>query len=291
MITAVASFILIACSPAQQASDTSRVEGPEAAIERGMPHYATGSFSSDDSLILRRAYGIEDPHRLYTTTSTSEEVLRYDTQEKRCLACLVNSYRVGFVSVRRPDESWDQAERRVRSTPARTFTGAPHPSSTSTADLDPDVAPIADAMLRDARAAGFHLRVIATYRSPLREAFLMAEGRGRTHTLTSSHSYGRALDVVIDDGNRAHRRTRRDWVAFRSWVTRYKAAQGETFHVLGRIDHTWDWPHLELPSSSIGFTTIEAAIARGRECLAPDATVPCDFPPHLPAHLAPVVPH
>jgi hypothetical protein len=72
MITVVASFLLIACSPAQQPSDTSRVEGPEAAIARGMPHYATGSFSSDDSLILRRAYGIEDPHRLYTTTSTSE---------------------------------------------------------------------------------------------------------------------------------------------------------------------------------------------------------------------------
>jgi len=146
-------------------------------------------------------------------------------------------------------------------------------------------------MLRDARAAGFHLRVIATYRSPLREAFLMAEGRGRTHTLTSSHSYGRALDVVIDDGNRSHRRTKRDWIAFRSWVTQYKAPHGESFHVLGRIDHTWDWPHLELPSSSLGFSTIEAAIARGRECLAPDATVPCDFPPHLPAHLAPVIPH
>ena len=55
---------------------------------------------------------------------------------------------------------------------------------------------------------------------------------------------------------------------------------------LGQIDHTWDWPHLELPSASLGFSTIEAAIARGRACLAPDATIPCDFPPHLPTHLA-----
>ena len=41
----------------------------------------------------------------------------------------------------------------------------------------------------------------ATYRSPLREACLLAEGKGRAHTLTSNHSYGGALDIVNDDGN------------------------------------------------------------------------------------------
>lgn len=253
---------------------------------RGIPRYATIAISSADSLLLRRAYGIEDPHRLYVSDSTEEGILKYDTRIKRCLTCYVNSYRVGYVSVRRPGESWEEAERRVRSTPARVFTGGPTPSSTSTADLDPDVQPIADGMLRAARAAGFRLRVIATYRSPLREAFLMAEGHGRTHTLTSSHSYGRALDIVVDDGNRARPRTRRDWIAFRRWVTHYRTPTGVPFRILGRLDHTWDWPHVELPSSTIGFDTIDQAVARARRCLAPGATLPCNFPPHLPPRLA-----
>lgn len=120
----------------------------------------------------------------------------------------------------------------------------------------------------------------------MREAFLMAEGKGRTHTLTSNHSYGRALDVVVDDGNRAHPRTMRDWIAFRRWVTQYRAPTGESFRVLGRPDYSWDWPHVELPSSTIGFETIDQAIARGRACLAPGAAIPCNFPPHLPAYLS-----
>lgn len=104
--------------------------------------------------------------------------------------------------------------------------------------------------------------------------------------LTSNHSYGRALDVVVDDGNRAHPRTMRDWIAFRRWVTQYRAPTGESFRVLGRPDYSWDWPHVELPSSTIGFETIDQAIARGRACLAPGATIPCNFPPHLPAYLS-----
>jgi hypothetical protein len=137
-------------------------------------------------------------------------------------------------------------------------------------------------MLRDARAAGFRLRVTATYRSPLREAYVMSEGRGRTHTLTSSHSYGRALDVVIDDGRLAHTRTRSDWVAFREWVTHYETGTSESFRVLGRADDTWDWAHVELPSSQIGFASIDEALSRGRACLAADAKMPCNFLPHLP---------
>ena len=113
----------------------------------------------------------------------------------------------------------------------------------------------------------------------------MAEGQGRTHTLTSNHSYGRALDIVIDDGNRANEHTRRNGIAFRRWVTRYRTPSGESFRVLGRVDDTWDWPHVELPSSSIGFGTIDKALARARMCLAPGAAVTCNFPPHLPAGL------
>jgi hypothetical protein len=271
--------------------DTARNTSPNAAAyegvdARGIPHYATVELASTDADLLRRAYGIEEPHRLYVSDSTEEGILKYDTQRKRCLTCYVNSYRIGYVSVRRPAETWDQAERRVRATTPTYFTGGTTPSSTLTADLDPEVRPLAEAMLRDARAAGYRLEVTATYRSPLREAFLMAEGRGRTHTLTSNHSYGRALDIVVDDGDRGNAHTLRDWIAFRRWVTRYRTPSGESFRVLGRLDHTWDWPHVELPSSTIGFGSIDEAIARARTCLAPGAAVPCNFPPHLPANLS-----
>src|SRR5258707_8977245 len=84
----------------------------------GIPNYAVSKkFTSEESAILRRAYGIEDPHRLYVSDSTAEGLLKYDTKVKRCLTCYVNSYRVGFVSVRLPGESWEQAESRVRHSP------------------------------------------------------------------------------------------------------------------------------------------------------------------------------
>ncbi|HEX6049722.1 MAG TPA: M15 family metallopeptidase [Gemmatimonadaceae bacterium] len=272
---------------ADTAGDDSAAAGSYEGMDgRGIPHYATLAIPPVDSLLLRRAYGIEDPHRLYVSDSTEEGMLKYDTKAKRCRTCYVNSYRVGYVSVRRPGESWEEAERRVRTTSPRTFTGSAVPSSTSTADLDPDVKPIAEAMLRDARAAGFRIRVTATYRSPLREAYLMAEGPGRTHTLTSNHSYGRALDIVVDDGNRRHAATRRDWIAFRRWVTRYRTSNGVPFRILGRLDRTWDWPHVELPSGTLGFGSIDDAVARARSCLAPGTTVSCNFPPHLPPRLA-----
>lgn len=266
-------------------SGSTSAAADEGVDARGIPHYATVELSSADADLLRRAYGIEDPHQLYVSDSTDEGILKYDTQRKRCLTCYVNSYRIGYVSVRRPGESWDQAERRVRATTPTHFTGGTTPSSTSTADLDPDVRPLAEAMLRDARAGGYRLRVMATYRSPLREACLMAEGRSRTHTLTSNHSYGRALDIVVDDGDRGNAHTRRDWIAFRRWVTRYKTPSGESLRVLGRLDHTWDWPHVELPSSTIEFVSIDEAIVHARRCLAPSATVSCNVPPHLPATL------
>lgn len=200
----------------------------EGVDSRGIPHDATmRPFSPEEADVLRRAYGIEEPHRLYVSDSTEEGILKYDTQPKRCLTCYVNSYRVGYVSVRRPGESWEEAERRMRTTPARAFTGSPYPASHSLEDLDPDVQPLAAQMLRDARAAGFRLNVTATYRTPA----------------------------------------------------------GESFRILGQVDRTWDWAHVELPSSSLGFRTIEDAVSRGRACLAESATIPCNFPPHLPARL------
>ena len=259
--------------------DAASYEGHDA---EGIPHYATQTFSPEDSLVLRRAYGIEDPNRLYLSDSSDTALLKYDTRVKTCRGCFVDSYDVGFMSVRRPDESWEQAEQRVKATPHRRFTGSRVPSSFSTADLDPTVRPAVERMLIDAAMAGFKLHVIATYRSPMRQAYLMSLGGNRTHTLTSSHSYGRALDIVVDDGNRGHPRTKADWIAFRTWLTRYRAPTGERFHILGALDHTRDWPHVEVPTDRIGFRSIDEAIARGRACLAPGSTTPCDFAPDLP---------
>lgn len=275
--------------PSTQAasSDSSLVDASsyEGMNSDGTPHYLALRVSSSDSAVLRRAYGIEDPHRLYLSDSTDEGLLKYDTKIKRCRTCYVNSYRIGYVSVRRSGESWDEAERRVRSSPIQAFEGGTRATSRSTADLDPNVRPLAETMLRAARTAGFDLHVTATYRSPRREALLMAEGRGRTHTLTSNHSYGRAMDIVVDDGNRSNPRTQRDWINFRRWVTLYTTPSGESFRILGSIDRTWDWPHVEMPSPKMRFDALDQAIRRGRACLAAGATVACNFQPNLPPYL------
>jgi predicted small secreted protein len=246
---------------------------------RGVPHYARREFTDDERQLLRAAYGIEDPNRLYVSDSTEGGLLKYDTRVKRCRSCYVNSYRVGFVSVRRPGETWEQAERRIRSMRPRDFSPAARVSSNrSLADLDPTIREDVERMLADARRAGFAVRIVATYRSPKHEAYLMAIGGGRTMTLTSLHSYGRAIDVIVGDGNLNRRSTRAQWIAFRRWVSRY---DGDTFRILGTPDRTWDWRHVEMPTSSIGFRTIEAALERARRC----ERTHCDFPPRLPDHL------
>ena len=244
----------------------------------GIPHYARRVFTAEERLLLRTRYGIEDPTRLYVSDSTEDGLLKYDTKPKTCATCYVNSYRVGFISVRRPGETWEAVERRIRATPLRRFPASARATSASTADLDPAVRDDAEQMLADARRLGFHLRVIATYRSPVREAYLMAEGRGRTHTLTSMHSYGRALDIFVDDGNPRRQSTRADWIAFRRWVSDY---HGGEFHIIGTPDRSWDWPHVEVPSADLGFRTIDDALARARVCGPARGGVPCNFPPHL----------
>ena len=249
--------------------------------DRGIPNYTTRPFTAEERALLRRVYGVEDPSRLYVTDSTDEALLKYDTRVKRCRTCYVNSYRIGFVSVRRAGESWEQVERRVHAMRRRDFPRSALVESTSLDELDPDVRGDVERMLADARTAGFRLRVAASYRSPEREAWLMAEGGSRTHTLTSMHSYGRAIDVLVDDGNLRRVGTRLRWIAFRRWVSSYRDGM---FHVLGTPEHSWDFPHVEIPSASVGFRTIDAALASARRCAAAAATpAACEFPPHLPA--------
>jgi hypothetical protein len=107
---------------------------------RGIPRYARRAFTAEERRLLRDIYGVEDPRRLYVSDSTEDGLLKYDTRVKRCRTCYVNSYRVGFISVRRPGESWEDVERRVRGMRPRDFPAAARASSSrSTADLDPDV--------------------------------------------------------------------------------------------------------------------------------------------------------
>jgi hypothetical protein len=147
--------------------------------------------------------------------------------------------------------------------------------------MDPDVQDEVRQMLAAATRAGFSVHIVSTYRTPEQEALLMAEGGGRTHTLTSLHSYGRAIDIRIGDGNLNNPSTRRRWISFRNWVTRY---HGTDFRVLGAAGHSWDWPHVELPSDKIGFRSVDAAVAAGRRCLSNPRA--CEFVPHLPAAVA-----
>lgn len=243
----------------------------------GIPHYTTRTFTPEERALLRKVYGIEEPSRLYVSDSSAEGLLKYDTGRKRCSSCFVNSYRVGFVSIRRPNESWEELERRLATMSPSDFPPSARIEDVSTAELDPAVRGDVEQMLADAARAGFVLRVKATYRSPEREAFLMRTRGGSTHTLTSLHSYGRAIDVLVDDGILRHARTRARWVAFRRWVTTYH--RGE-FRILGTPDRTWDWPHVEIPSADIGFRSIDAALERAAECGAQTAEPPCDFAPH-----------
>ncbi len=247
---------------------------------RGIPRYTKRSFTPDERSILRSAYGVVELSHIYVSDSSDEGIVKYDTQVKRCATCYVNSYRLGFTSVRRPGESWDDLERHVRRMKRRDFAPSRLVMTSSLDALDPDIRSEVGDMLADARRAGYRLHVVNSYRSPEQEALLMTEGRGRTHTLTSMHSYGRALDISVGDGSLSHASTRASWISFRRWVIRYR---GDDFRILGKADRSWDWQHVELPSARIGFRTIEDAISRGRVCRTFPATTPCDFPPHLPA--------
>ena len=246
--------------------------------DRGVPHYYQGNLSPDAINVLRRAFGVVVASHLYISDS-SRGLLKYDPQAKRCETCYVNSYRIGFISIRRPGESWEGLERRLRTMTRSSFAKSSLVTSASISMMDPAVQGEVAQMLDAARQAGFKTHIVTTYRSPEQEALLMREGGGRTHTLTSLHSYGRAIDIRIDDGRLGNPSTRRHWIEFRHWVTRFR---GNDFHVLGAADKSWDWPHVELPSDRIGFRSIEAALAAGQKCLSDGSPRVCEFRPNLP---------
>src|SRR5689334_14451002 len=90
-----------------------KARGDSLGDSRAIPHYTTRAFSTDERDLLREAFGVDDPAKLYIADSSEDALLKYDTKVKRCLDCYVNTYGIGFVSVRRPGETWEQAEQRV----------------------------------------------------------------------------------------------------------------------------------------------------------------------------------
>src|ERR1700680_3804945 len=86
-----------------------------------VPHYFKERLGADELRVLRDAFGIVSASHLYVSDSTKDGLLKYDPKPKPCWTCYVNSYRIGFVSVRSRGESWEDLERRTRTLTSGSF--------------------------------------------------------------------------------------------------------------------------------------------------------------------------
>jgi hypothetical protein len=224
----------------------------------GVPYYTERPFSAEERRLLRNHFGIEEPGRLYLSDSSTTAYLQYDTQRDPGASRLVRTYRVGAESIRWPGETWEQLERRIAAMRPADFPISARKRDTSIASLAPLARPSFERMLLAARRAGHRIRVVESYRSPMRQAYLLVRGGDLTFTATSKHSAGHALDIVIGDGNLRNPRTKARWIAFRAWVA---AFEGGRFRIIGEPGRSWDWPHVELAAGPPGFGSIEALLA------------------------------
>jgi hypothetical protein len=224
--------------------------------EYGVPRYLKRPFSAEERRLLRKHFGIEDPGRLYLSDTTAGAYLTYDTELDPGDDRLVRSYRVGAASVRRPGETWEELERRLATMRPSDFPGWVRMADTSLRSLDPEARIAFERMLAAARRAGHRVRVAESYRPAERQAYLVVSGGNLTFTATSMHSSGRALDVVVGDGDLRNPRTQARWTAFRRWVAAY---EGGRFRLLGEPEESWDWPHIELPGPP-GYRSIESLL-------------------------------
>jgi hypothetical protein len=224
--------------------------------DAGVPRYIERPFTEEERRLLREHFGIGEPGRLYLSDTTETAHLNYDTERDPGARRLVRSYRVGAESVRLPGETWEELEHRLAAMRPADFPRSARVADTALASLDPDARPVFERMLAAARRAGHRVKVVETYRSPERQAYLLVSGGGLTFTATSNHTSGRAVDVIVGDGNLKSRQTRARWTAFRRWVTAY---DGGRFRLIGTADASWDWPHVELPGPA-GYRSIEALL-------------------------------
>ena len=225
---------------------------------RGAPRYVRRRFTDYERQLLRWAYGIEDPNRLWLPDSTPHATLRYDT---RLVDGVVLVARVGYPSARRPGETWDAFADRLASGRREEFRRGASVTYSSLDMLAPDARSAFVRLLDDAARQGFRVRVRETLRTPERQAFLYSAADGRTYTATSAHMVGRAIDLVVGDGDLRNPATVSEWVAFRRWVLTQRTAWGARFQCIGAVDRTWDWPHVELEDDPVGFRTVDDLLA------------------------------
>jgi len=107
----------------------------------GVPYYVERPFSLDERRLLREHFGIEEPGQLYLSDSGPGAYLMYDTERDPGVGRLVRTYRMGAASIRRPGETWEQLERRLRTMRPGDFPAAVRRPNASLASLDPRRAP------------------------------------------------------------------------------------------------------------------------------------------------------
>lgn len=243
------------------------------------------ALSAADRTLLRDVFGIDDVRRLYLPT-TSGDALRYAAHPPGCSdelrvgtrrgGCRAVSVRVGLDAPRAPDETWDAYTARVTRGGTHAWSSTGRAFYATLAALSPDARPAFERLLADARDAGFPVHVRETYRTPERQAAILARNDGRTTTATSAHSFGRAIDVSIGDGRIGRRSTHRTWVAFRRWVL---GQQNGAFRLIGTPESTWDWPHVEYvgppgaPMPVLGYRSLDALVAAARACRTATSTL------------------
>ncbi|GJG86203.1 hypothetical protein tb265_13840 [Gemmatimonadetes bacterium T265] len=250
---------------------------------------ADRTLAPEDRTLLRTVFGIDDVRRIYIPTTTPDDVLRYAAHAPGCPdgggpndgqpttrggACRIVGVRIGLAAPRDPGETWDAFTGRVEHGGPRAWTSAGGRTAYAGLDaLDPDARPAFERMIADARDAGFPVHVRETYRTPERQAAILARNDGRTTTLTSAHSLGRAVDISIGDGRVSRRSTHRTWVEFRRWVL---GQQNGAFRLIGTPESTWDWPHIEYVGATsgapLGYRTLDALVAAARACRAGAST-------------------
>jgi hypothetical protein len=231
--------------------------------DEGVPRYIQRAFSEDERRLLRAQFGIEEPARLYLSDTLPGASLTYDSEWDQGERHLVSSYRVGAPSVRQPGETWEALERRLATTSPASFPAATHRADRSLASLDSTVRPAFERLLASARRAGFRVRVTESRRSAERQAYLLTLDGHLTHTATSRHADGFAVDVVVDGGDLRNPVTRRHWIAFRRWVL---ATWSGEFRLIGAADRSWDWPHIEYVNGPPAFHSVEELLATARWC-------------------------
>lgn len=235
-----------------------------------------------DRALLRTVFGIDDVRRLFLPAAGGD-VLRYASHAPGCSdesrvgarrgSCRVVSVRVGLAAPRAAGETWDGYTGRVVRGGTGAWAADGRVQYQALGALVPEAARAFERLVDDARAAGFPVHVRETFRTPERQAYILARGDGRTTTATSAHSYGRAVDLSVADGAIGRRSTYRTWVDFRRWVL---GQQNGAFRLIGTPERTWDWPHVEYVGTTggppLGYPTVDALVAAARACRSGSAS-------------------